>query len=79
MTLNCDDFVSQAFQVENSKRLEELRREKYRQWIERKNYQTMIENEFRKLQAGEEEITSEGSSISSKNSQKVANQRAFQR
>lgn len=76
---NVFDVEFEVFRNENSKRLDELRREKYRKWIEGKNHQAMIENEFRKLQAGEEEMPSEGSSTSSKNSQRTANQRAFHR
>ena len=67
----------QARQANDEQRLDQLRREKYRQWIDRKNYQAMIDTEFKKLQAGEEEFASDGSSTSSHHTNRAANHRAF--
>lgn len=58
-----------------SKELAELHEKKFQEWLERKNRESMMINEFRKLQAHEEDETVSGGSSSTINQ----NQRAFQR
>lgn len=68
-------------QAQYDKELGELREKKYHEWISRKNRDTMIANEFKKLQADDEDQASGvgGSSASHQTSQELANKRAFQR
>jgi len=56
-----------------------LREKKYKEWVERKNQEAMFANEFKKLQADEEEIASGGSSSSIHNSNRRSDHRAFHR
>ena len=57
-----------------NKELAQLREAKYQKWVERKNREVTMANEFKKLQASDEEVIS-GESSSSNNQ----NHRAFHR
>ena len=64
----------QAREKACSKELAELREKKYKEWVERKNREMVMLNEFKKLQADDDETVSGGSS-----SAIDQNQRAFRR
>jgi hypothetical protein len=59
--------------------LVELREKKYKEWIERKDQQVMLANEFNKLKADGDEMGCGESSSSINNGDRVSDHRAFQR
>lgn len=56
----------------------ELRERKYKEWLERKDQQAMLADEFKKLKANEEAMASVDS-LSSINTNRNTNHRAFQK
>jgi hypothetical protein len=54
----------------------ELRERKYKEWLERKDQQAMLADEFKKLKANEEAMASVDS-LSSINTNRNTNHRAF--
>ncbi len=68
----------QTRRAEQEKILNELREKKYKKWLERKDQQAMMVNEFKKLQA-DEEMASGASSSSIDNINRMNNHRAFQK
>ncbi|CAF5051359.1 unnamed protein product [Rotaria magnacalcarata] len=68
----------EALRIKHEKELEDLRQKKFDEWSERKKREVMIANEFRKLQAEEEAVETNGSSSSIHNPNRRAD-RAFKR
>jgi hypothetical protein len=69
-------FFSQAREARFEKELAEMREKRYQEWVERKNREVMLANEFKKLQADDEEM---GSSSSLHKTNRRENHRAFHR
>ncbi|CAF1409267.1 unnamed protein product [Adineta steineri] len=66
-------------QIEQDKELNELREKKFKEWVNRKNHEVILANEFKKLMANEDEIANRGSSSSINNGNKNDDHRAFRR
>ncbi|CAF3345726.1 unnamed protein product [Rotaria socialis] len=69
----------EALRIKHEKELEDLRKKKFDEWSERKKREVMIVNEFRKLQAEEEAVETNGSSSSIHHPNQRPGHRAFKR
>jgi oligoendopeptidase F len=79
LIFNSLGFSFQTREAEQEKELSELREKKYKEWLERKEQQIMIANEFKRLKADEEEMLPGESKSSVNNYNRTGDHRAFQR
>lgn len=69
----------QARQEKCKQELDELREKKFKEWIARKDREVLLDKEFKKLQADEEEMKSAGSFSSIQTANRQSDHRAFHR